>query len=93
MGVYDFFKGECPHCRGQIDTEEKGQKFGEIQTKAFINPLHLMDSFRKFYPGSLMPEQPPSQMRIGKTVCCRTPIIAVFEGKTLVKYIVDEETS
>lgn len=84
MGVYDYFKGKCPHCNGQVD-QWNGQECGDIQTKAFSGC-----SFRSFYPGDTMPHVPPSNpMRIGTTACCDKMVIAGFRGKKLLGYFSD----
>lgn len=90
MGIYDFFKGECPNCGKQID-EYNGKSIGEIQTKIF-HPTNKI-CFRKFIPGNRVPI-PKSQntidfsrpVNIGETACCSTKIDAIFDGDVLVKY-------
>ena len=85
MGLYDFFKGECPKCGNQLDTGRDGVTSGDIQTKMF-SPNHNQ-CFREFRPGSKVPFDPEqSKVCIGETVCCGTTINAVFDEGTLVKY-------
>jgi hypothetical protein len=85
MGCYDFFKGKCPHCDGQVD-QRNGKPGGDIQTKAFSNC-----SFRTFYPGDTMPHLPGSSfMNIGRSLCCDKQIVAGFRGKVLLGYFTSE---
>jgi hypothetical protein len=87
MGCYDFFKGKCPHCDGQVDQRdgEPGGN-GNIQTKAFRDC-----SFRSFYPGDTMPHLPVHNlMYIGRSTCCDQQIVAGFRGKILLGYFASE---
>ncbi len=84
MGVYDFFKGQCPHCDLQIG-HVNGIPCGDIQTKLFIKNSFL--SFRSFYPGDIMPDYPPLNfIEIGPTTCCKKMIFVAFYGKRLLNY-------
>jgi hypothetical protein len=91
MGIYDFFKGTCPHCGDQIDSYN-GQKCGSIQTKMFWPvPEHC---FRDFMPGERVPFAPPDYMKrfcVGTTACCDTLIDAIFEEDLLVRYEVSKD--
>ncbi len=88
MGIYDFFKGKCPHCDGNID-EYDGEPYGDIQTKMFWPQPSAC--FRSFWPGGKLPFAPPiKRICIGKTSCCDTMIDAIFEGDTLLRYEVTD---
>ncbi len=82
MGVYDFFRGPCPHCGGQIDTHPEYGVCGDIQTKAFDFPR-----FRSYRPGDVCPKPPSMRMRIGETVCCGKDITVVFRNETPYKIV------
>ena len=49
MGRYDFFKGECPHCK-QLIGMYNGEFDANIQTKMFSYPY-----FRTFVPPCPLP--------------------------------------
>lgn len=84
MGAYDYFKGKCPHCHGQVD-QHNGERGGDIQTKEFP-----YCSFRSFYPGDIMPQNPSSDiMTIGPTACCNKMIMAGFYRKKLLGYFLN----
>ncbi len=90
MGIYDFFKGECPKCGNQLDMNSDGEKTGDIQTNMF-NPTQY-HCFREFSPGSKVPFAPKqTEVCIGETTCCRTIIDAIFDGDLLAKYKVTDE--
>lgn len=77
MSVYDYFKGECPHCHCQL--------CGELQTKVFIK--RTFDAFQSFYPGDTMPNEPPSNIiAIGPTQCCKRIIFVGFYRTLLLNY-------
>lgn len=87
MGVYDFFKGDCPACLGKIDCiQGDEQPWGEIQTKIWATPDEEC-CFRSFYPGMRVPSDPGnSEIVIGRTCCCDSLIKACFDGDLLVCY-------
>jgi hypothetical protein len=87
MGVYDYFKGACPKCNGQIDHKD-GKSYGSIQTKLFNPVPTLRGCGRTFKPGKIVPFAPRRTIYIGETCCCNTPINAIFEGNLLKKYVV-----
>jgi len=71
MGVYDFFKGPCPHCQQQVDVHPEYGKCGDIQDKTFIHEPNANDCFRDFYPGCQMPVYMKYfEKIIGPTCCC-----------------------
>jgi reverse gyrase len=42
MRVYDYFRGTCPNCNGQIDRDHLNIKQDSIQTSLFsITPLDI----------------------------------------------------
>lgn len=84
MGVYDFFKGQCPKCDHNIDHHPEFGVCGDIQTKYFITD-HT-ECFRDFYPGKKVPFAPQNNFIIGKTCCCNTLIKACFDKNILAKY-------
>jgi hypothetical protein len=87
MGVYDYWKGECPYCGGQIDTDENGNQYGDIQTKIFTHYPGNGDCFRVFKPGDTLPFALLSNaIVIGDSVCCGHPIVAILDGDKLVSY-------
>ena len=86
MGVYDFFKGPCPKCGGNVG-DYKGEESGDIQTKMFDPVPEDGACFRSFSPGDTLPFAPPTKRQcIGETACCGTKIDAIFDGDKLVKY-------
>lgn len=88
MGVYDYFRGKCPHCDGNVD-ERDGEKYGDIQCKFFTSGKHHTSArtcFRDFYPGGIVPFAPGKDLVIGPTVCCGKDIKVVFDGCKIVKY-------
>ena len=84
MGVYDFFKGECPGCDSKIDKHPIHGDCGDIQTKHFI--CTDGDCFREFYPGQRVPFAPATNLVIGRTCCCDVLIKAVFDHDLLMGY-------
>lgn len=90
MGVYDFFKGDCPHCGGQIDHHPQFGAGGDIQTKYFDPWPEEGECFRSFYPGSQVPFAPEENFLIGRTCCCHTLIKACFDGDILTHYEVGQ---
>ena len=91
MGVYDFFRGECPHCHSQVDEHPDFGKCGDIQTKRYTHLPKINDCFRDFYPGmdlfmtyglSVSDED----IVIGPTCCCEKDIIVVIRDNIIVKY-------
>jgi hypothetical protein len=90
MGVYDFLRGTCPYCNGQIDTDENGTQCGSIQTKICSDGFK---SFRTFRPGDRLPLLhgenyhgnivPKTFWWIPKenTVCCNQPIIVLVTDR------------
>lgn len=59
MGVYDYFRGPCPHCGGKVDTSPDYGVCGDMQTK--ICSVFATDEkgnwlcSRDFYPGDTLP--------------------------------------
>ena len=88
MGVYDFFKGSCPHCGKGIDHHPEFGKCGDIQTKFFITGDD--PCFREFRPGQRVPFPPECDLIIGRTACCKTIIGAEFRDDLLVGYFIVE---
>lgn len=72
MGVYDFWRGVCPHCNKRFDCDKEGKLCGDIQTKIFEQPM-----FRYFFPGSTLPEFPGDKIYIGSCHHCEGGIVAV----------------
>lgn len=73
MGVYDFWRGVCPHCNKRFDCDKDGVRCGDIQTKIFEYPM-----FRDFFPGSELPEFPGDKIYIGDCYHCSNPIWAII---------------
>jgi hypothetical protein len=87
MGVYDFFKGECPYCYKQIDVDPEYGKCGDIQTKLFIYQPNDDDCFREFYPGDQTPiEIEYMEICIGPTCCCGEYIIVIIKDSIIQEY-------
>lgn len=87
MGVYDFFKGECPYCFGEVDVSQEYGKCGDIQTKLFINVPNEEDCFRNFYPGDRVPLQINyMEIRVGPTCCCDEYIMVIIENSIIQEY-------
>lgn len=86
MGVYDFFKGTCPHCCKSIDDHPEYGKGGDIQTKYFISDPE--ECFRTFLPGNRVPFAPNTNLVIGRSCCCDTILKACFEADRLIEYAV-----
>jgi hypothetical protein len=85
MGVYDFFKGQCPNCPKTLDDHSEFGICGDIQTKYFITDESC---FREFFPGNKVPFAPGENFIIGRTCCCNTIIKACFDGDKLLEYTV-----
>lgn len=85
MGVYDFFKGQCPNCGKGIDHHPEFGRCGDIQTKFFIFAGYE-DCFREFFPGDRVPFSPGGNLIIGRTCCCKTIIKAEFQDDLLIGY-------
>jgi hypothetical protein len=86
MGVYDFFKGECPYCHKDVDNHPEFGKCGDIQSKIFIFvPTGTYDDcFREFFPNKKMPfTLSDSEYTIGPTCCCNKMIKAIFKNNIL----------
>jgi hypothetical protein len=88
MGVYDFWKGECPYCGEQIDADKSGNQYGDIQTKLFLHCSDYRECFRTFKPGDTLPcfFAERTIIVIGESVCCDQPVVAVIEGNKLLRY-------
>jgi hypothetical protein len=87
MGVYDFFKGTCPYCSGQIDVDPTYGKCGDIQTKIWTHQPNIDDCFREFYPGTITPI-PIEYMElcIGPTCCCDKYINVIVINNVIQNY-------
>ena len=86
MRVYDYFRGTCPNCNGQIDRDHLNIKQDSIQTSLF-SIKEIEQSFRSFYPDDKVPEDMGKcSIKIGKSVCCDTQLEAVFDGNKLLGY-------
>jgi hypothetical protein len=87
MGVYDFFRGPCPYCDGQIDIHPEYGKCGDIQTKIWIYQPEMNDCFRDFYPGSYSPIPIDyKEYRIGPTCCCNNEIMVIIIDSVIQEY-------
>jgi hypothetical protein len=83
MGVYDFFRGKCPHCSKRFDCDDSGCKCGDIQTKMFTRP-----SFRSFFPGDVVPDFYCETICIGNCNHCQCHIIAIFIRDRVNTYLI-----
>jgi hypothetical protein len=87
MGVYDFFKGTCPHCQKQIDDHPDFGLCGDLQDKTFINQPNYDDCFRNFYPGCKIPVYYEYfEKIIGPTCCCGKFIKFIIKDGILQPY-------
>lgn len=87
MGVYDFFKGKCPYCSGQVDVHPQYGICGDIQTKIWIHEPEYGDCFRDFYPGSKTPIPIDyAEFEIGPTCCCDKNIMVIIINDIIQDY-------
>lgn len=87
MGVYDYFKGTCPHCGKDVsDYKGSGKFIGEIQTKIFQPKSIFGLCFRSYRPGDKVPIAQPASIIIGECACCGKIIRAHFDKNILTKY-------
>lgn len=87
MGVYDFFKGECPYCLHPVDHHPEFGTCGDIQTKIFITEHNTIDYFRSFYPGSYTPYFIDfAEYIVGPTSCCDHMIRVIIINSIIQPY-------
>lgn len=87
MGVYDYFKGECPYCRRPVDYHPTYGECGDIQDKTFTHYPNWGDCFREFWPNRIMPfTVSDCELVIGPTVCCNQMIRAIIRNNRLLQY-------